>query len=61
MDHIRSRRIALVAPVVFCLVSQQSRSAEYIRAQEPAPASVQQLQDRVQRAFTETPVDVGRL
>ncbi|MEE8513936.1 MAG: OprD family outer membrane porin [Gammaproteobacteria bacterium] len=60
MDHIRSRRIALMAPVVFCLVSQQSQSAEYIRAQEPAPASVQQLQDRVQRAFTETPVDVGR-
>lgn len=60
MDHIRSRRIALMAPVVFCLVSQQSQSAEYIRAEEPAPASVQQLQDRVKRAVTETKVEVGR-
>ncbi|MEE9159407.1 MAG: OprD family outer membrane porin [Gammaproteobacteria bacterium] len=59
MDHIRSRRIALMAPVVFCLVSQQSQSAEYIRAQEPAPASVVEVQSVMKRAFTGTQVDVG--
>ncbi|MEE8264446.1 MAG: OprD family outer membrane porin [Gammaproteobacteria bacterium] len=49
-----------MAPVIFCLVSQTGQAAEYIRAQEPAPESVVELQTMMKRGFTETPVDVGR-